>query len=183
MQARVEGYLEKIHFKEGSRIEKDVLLYTLESQQFKENVAAKMSQVAAAKSQLAKAENDLNRIRPLAEQKAVSQIDLDHAIAQYETHTEMVKAAQADLRAAEIQFGYTKILSPITGIIGKTRAKVGDFVGRSPNLTVLNTVSQIDTVLVQFFVTEVEYLLYKRYQSKSNSELDPDAEESKLDMM
>ena len=103
IRARVEGYLEDIHFKEGSRIEKGVLLYTLESQPFEENVAAKMSGVAAAKSQMAKAQSDFNGISPLAEQNAVSQSDLDSAVAQHETSIEMVKAAEANLRAAEIQ--------------------------------------------------------------------------------
>ncbi len=181
IRARVEGYLEDIHFEEGSRIEKDVLLYTLESQSFEENVAAKMSGVAAAKSQLAKAESDLNRIRPLAEQNAVSQSDLDSAVAQHETSIEVVKAAEANLRAAEIQLGYTKIYSPVFGIIGKTQAKVGDFVGRPPNTVILNTVSRIDTVLVQFFITETEYLRYSRYLSQVDT-TPKDKGEAKLEL-
>ena len=66
IRARLEGFLEGIHFEEGSRIKKDTLLYTLESQPFEADVAAKMSGVAAAKTILAKAKSDLNRIRPLA---------------------------------------------------------------------------------------------------------------------
>jgi membrane fusion protein (multidrug efflux system) len=182
IRARVEGYLEEIHFEEGSRIEKDLLLYTLESQPFEENVAAKMSGVAAAKSNLAKAQSDLNRIRPLAEQNAVSESDLDSAVAQHETSIEMVKAAEANLRAAEIQLGYTKIHSPVSGLIGKTKAKVGDFVGRAPNTVILNTVSRIDTVLVQFFITETEYLRYSRYLSKTDT-TPKDKGEAKLELI
>lgn len=182
IRARVEGYLEEIHFEEGSQIEKGILLYTLESQPFEENVAAKMSGVAAAKSNLANAESYLNRIKPLAEQNAVSQSDLDSAVAQYETAIEMVKAAEATLRAAKIQLGYTKIYSPVSGIIGKTQAKVGDFVGRAPNTVILNTVSQIDTVLVQFFITETEYLQFSRYLSKAGS-ADRNKEKSQLEMI
>ncbi len=162
IRARVEGYLEGVHFKEGSEIEKGTLLYTLESQPFEADVAAKMSTVAAAKTMLAKAESDLRRIRPLAEQKAVSESDLDAAVAQYEASVESVKATEAILRAARIQLGYTKIYSPVSGIIGRTKAKVGDFVGREPNPVILNTVSRIDTVLVQFFITETEYLHFMR---------------------
>ena len=170
IRARVEGFLEEIHFKEGSRIAKDTLLYTLESQQFEANVAAKMSGVAEAKTMLEKTKSDLSRIRPLAEQKAVSQSDLDAAVALYEAATSSVKAAEANLRAAKIQLGYTKIYSPISGIIGKTKAKVGDFVGRSPNPIILNTISRIDTVLVEFFITETQYLLLaRRYQSRDDS--------------
>ena len=170
IRARVEGFLEGIHFEEGSRVEKGALLYTLESQPFEADVAAKMSRVAEAKTRRAKAESDLNRIRPLAEQKAVSESDLDSAVAQYDASIESVKAAEANLRASKIQLGYTKIYSPISGIIGKTNAKVGDFVGRSPNPVILNTVSRVDTIRVEFFITETQYLqLARQYSAKVES--------------
>jgi len=158
----VEGFLEGIHFKEGLRVKKGELLYTLESQQFEADVAAKMSGVAGAKTVMTESETYLNRIKPLAKEKAVSQSDLDSAVAQYEVGISSVKAAKANLRAAKIQLGYTKIYSPISGIIGKTKAKVGDFVGRQPSPIILNTVSRIDTVLVQFFITESQYLMFMR---------------------
>ena len=183
IRARVEGFLEEIHFKEGSRIAKDTLLYTLESQQFDAAVAAKMSRVAEAKTMLAKAESDLNRIRPLAEEKAVSQSDLDASVAQYEAAISSVKAAQANLRASKIQLSYTKIYSPISGIIGKTKAKVGDFVGRSPNPVILNTVSRIDTILVQFFITETQYLLLARRYLSRNDSADQDRKEAHLELI
>jgi len=168
IRARVEGFLEGIHFEEGSRVEKGALLYTLESQPFETEVAAKMSMVAEAKTVLAKAVSDLNRIRPLAEQDAVSQSDLDSAVALHEAAIASVEAAEANLQAANIQLSYTKIFSPISGIIGKTKAKVGDFVGRSPNPVILNTVSQIDSVLVEFFITETQYLqIGRRYLSSA----------------
>ncbi|HSQ85898.1 MAG TPA: efflux RND transporter periplasmic adaptor subunit, partial [Desulfobacterales bacterium] len=167
IRARVEGFLTGIHFEEGSRVEKGALLYTLDSQPFEADVAAKMSKVAEAKTMEAKAKSDLDRIEPLAKEKAVSESDLDGAVARYEASVESVKAAEAILRASEIQLGYTKIYSPITGIIGKTKAKVGDFVGRSPNPVILNTVSRIDTVLVEFFITERQYLqLARRFASE-----------------
>lgn len=96
IRARVEGYLEGIHFEEGSRIKKGILLYTLESQPFEADVAAKMSMVAEAKTMLAKAESDLNRYKPLAEQKAVSESDLDAAVAVYEASIASVEAAIED---------------------------------------------------------------------------------------
>ncbi len=163
IRARVEGFLEGIYFKEGSRLVKGAKLYTVESQPFEADVAAKMSRVAEARTMLAKAQSDLNRIRPLAQQNAVSQSDLDGAVAQYEASVASVEAANANLRAAKIQLSYTKIYSPISGIIGRTRAKVGDFVGREPNPVILNVVSRIDTALVQFFITEAQYLEVARY--------------------
>lgn len=177
IRARVEGFLEGMHFQEGSSVEKGALLYTLESQPFEEKVAARMSGVAEVETMLAKAEGDLERIRPLAEINAVSKSDLDAAEATYEATLSSLEAAKATLRAAKIELSYTKILSPIDGIIGKTQAKVGDFVGREPNPVILNTVSQIDTILVTFFVTENQYLNMARHLGKPLSDR---KEESKV---
>jgi len=156
IRARVEGFLEGMHFEEGSVVEKGQLLYTLESQPFEADVAAKMSGVAEAKIRLAKA------VRPLAQRRAVSQSDLDAAVAQHDAAAASVEAAEANLRASQIQLSYTKVRSPIHGIIGMSSAKVGDFVGRSPNPVILNTVSDIETVRVQFFLTENQYLRLAR---------------------
>jgi membrane fusion protein (multidrug efflux system) len=162
IRARVEGFLEGLHFQEGGQVKKGDLLYTLESQPFEEKVAARMSAVAEVKTMLAKAKGDLDRIQPLAEINAVSQSDLDEAVAAYEATQSSLEAAKATLRAAKIELSYTKIYSPIDGIIGKTKAKVGDFVGRDPNPVILNTVSQVDTILVTFFITETQYLAVAR---------------------
>jgi len=183
ISARLEGYLEGIHFKEGSRVEKGSLLYTLESQPFEAEVAAQMSRVAEAKTAFVKAQSDLNRIRPLAEAKAVSESDLDSAVALYEASIAGVDAAKANLRAAQIQLSYTRIHSPISGIIGRTKAKVGDFVGRGPNPVILNTVSRIDTVLVQFFITETQYLMISRRLLSEPERADPDSGEPGLELI
>jgi membrane fusion protein (multidrug efflux system) len=180
IRARVEGFLEGIHFEEGSRVEKGALLYTLESQPFEADVAAKMSRVAEANTRRAKAKSDLDRIEPLAKEKAVSESDLDSAVAQHDASMESVKAAKANLRASNIQLGYTKIYSPISGIIGKTKAKVGDFVGRSPNPVILNTVSSIDTVLVEFFITETQYLELAR---NLLSKVEPDVQNARKESL
>jgi membrane fusion protein (multidrug efflux system) len=163
IRARVEGFLEGLHFQEGGNVKKGDLLYTLESQPFEEKVSTRMSALAETETMLAKAKGDLGRIKPLAEINAVSKSDLDEAVAAYEAGLSSVEAAKATLRAAKIELSYTKILSPIDGIIGKTKAKVGDFVGRDPNPVILNTVSQVDTILVTFFITETQYLEVARH--------------------
>ena len=166
IRARVEGFLKGIHFREGSAVKAGDLLYIIESQPFEAEVASKQGLLAEANTMLVKAKRDLERYRPLAEQKAVSQSDLDGAVASYEAAQASVEAAQANVRAAEIQMGYTRIYSPINGIIGKTEAKVGDFVGRDPNPVILNMVSNTDSVLVEFFLTETQYLGIARHIAK-----------------
>ncbi len=166
IRARVEGFLKGIHFKEGSKVKAGDLLYIIESQQFEAEVASKKGLLAEANTMLVKAKRDLDRYRPLAEQKAISQSDLDGAVASYDAAQASMEAAQANVRAAEIQMGYTRIYSPISGIIGKTEAKVGDFVGRDPNPVILNMVSNTDSVLVEFFLTETQYLGYARHMAE-----------------
>ncbi len=169
IRARVEGFLEGVHFQEGSRIKKGDLLYTLESQPFEEKVATRMSSVAEVKTMMAKNKGDLDRIEPLAKINAVSKSDLDSAQATYDASLSELEAAQANLRAAKIELSYTKIKSPIDGIIGKTQAKVGDFVGKDPSPVILNTVSQVNTILVTFYITETQYLQYARHVIKAGS--------------
>ena len=118
--------------------------------------------LAEAQTMLAKARADLDRIRPLAEMRAVSQQDLDAAVAQYEAATGSVQASEAQLEQADIELGYTRIHSPIDGRIGLTQAKVGEFVGRSPNPVVLNFVSQTDPIRVRFAIDERRYLRFAR---------------------
>ncbi len=172
VRARVPGFLEGIHFKEGGRVKKGQLLYTIESQQYEAQAAAQLSKLAEAKTNLAHAKSELARIKPLAENNAVSKSDLDAAIANYDAAKAMVEAAKANLKAANIQLSYTKVRSHIDGIIGKTKAKVGSFVGQSPNPVILNVVSKIDTMLVEFYLTEADYLkIFKEvFQNKKKNE-------------
>ncbi|WP_186755611.1 efflux RND transporter periplasmic adaptor subunit [Echinicola salinicaeni] len=162
VRTRVEGFLEELEFKEGSRVKKGQHLYTVDPQVYQQKVLAQKSLVAASEVEVINAENNLKRIKPLAEINAVSQRELDESEAYYQGALDKYKAAQAELRMAEIELGYTRITSPIDGIIGKSEAKIGEFVGRSPNPVILNTVSKIDSVHVRFFISENDYLLLAR---------------------
>jgi len=159
----VEGYLEGIHFNEGFKVKKGQLLYTIDSQPFEAEVAASQSQLAETKTMLVKSKAEYNRYKPLVKTNAVSRSDYDAVKAQYEAAVSSVEAAEANLRLAKIKLSYTRIKSPINGIIGKTQAKVGEFVGRDPNPVILNTVSRLDTIRVEFFISENQYLGLARY--------------------
>ena len=163
IRARVEGFLTGIHFEEGYEVKKGQLLYSIDPQPFLAAEAEAMGKLAEAQTLLVKAKSDLDRIQPLAEINAVSQADLDFAVAQHGASEAHVEAAEAALRAVRIQLGYTKMYSPLKGIIGRTQAKIGDFVGREPNPVVLNTVSNIESVQVRFFLTEYEYIFLTKY--------------------
>ncbi len=173
VRARVEGFLEDIHFNEGRKVSKGQLLYTIDAQPFQAAVAEAKSGLAEAKISLVKAENDYARIKPLADVNAVSKSDLDAAIAEKGAAEAAVQAAEANVRMAEIQMSYTKIQSPIDGLIGKTGARVGEFVGREPNPVILNTVSRIDTMRVDFYITENDYLRFARLAQKEKKQNTP----------
>ncbi len=162
IRARVDGVLEEIHFLEGRQVEKGQLLYVIDPAPFQSKVVEAQGRLAEAETLLAKSKSDLERIRPLAEIDAVSKQDLDGAIAQFEAAQASQQSAKAQVEQAEIQLGYTRIHSPISGRIGITEAKVGEYVGREPNPVVLNFVSKNDPIRVRFSINEREYLRFSR---------------------
>ena len=162
IRARVDGVLEEIHFLEGRRVEKGQLLYVIDPLPYQTSVVEAEGRVAEARTRLAKAQSDLERIRPLAEMDAVSQQDLDSAVAQFEAAQGALQAAEAQLKQANIQLGYTRITAPTDGSIGITEARVGEYVGREPNPVVLNVLSQTDPIRVRFSINEREYLRFQR---------------------
>jgi membrane fusion protein (multidrug efflux system) len=181
IRARVDGVLEEMHFREGRPVRKGQLLYVIDPTPFQSKVVEAEGRLAEARTNLAKADSDLDRIRPLAEMKAVSQQDLDAAVAQFEAAQGALQAARAQVEQANIQLGYTRITAPIDGLIGITQAKVGEYVGREPNPVVLNFVSQTDPIRVRFSINEQEYLRFSRALSRSLRQLDQE-EASKDDL-
>ena len=167
IRARVDGVLEEIHFLEGRDVKKGQLLYVIDPTPFRAQVVEARGRLAEAETRLAKAASDLERIRPLAEMDAISKQDLDAAVAQFEAAEGSRQAAKAQVDQAEIQLGYTRITAPVDGLIGITQAKVGEYVGRSPNPVVLNVVSQTDPIRVRFSINEREYLRFRREFAQS----------------
>lgn len=162
IRARVEGFLETVDFQGGTFVKKGDLLYTIDPQPFQAKLVAAQSQLAAAQTMLAKSAADLGRIKPLAEMQAVSQQDLDAAVAQEAAARAGVDAAEAGVELAQIELSYCRMYAPIDGLIGLTKAKPGEFVGREPNPVVLNTLSDIDPIRVRFSISEREYLALAR---------------------
>ena len=171
IRARVDGFLEKISFDEGSRVRKGQLLYSIDPEPFQAEVAAQQSLLAEAQTMMVNARNELDRYIPLAEMNAVSKSDLDAAQASFDAATANVEAARANLKQAQIRLGYCSITAPINGQIGATNAREGEYVGRSPNPVILTTLSRIDTIRVQFSISETKYLqLARAYASNRSAE-------------
>jgi len=161
IRARVEGYLVSVNFTEGSFVKKGQLLYKIDPQPLQSALAQAQANLDTARARLDKTNNDVNRYKPLAEQKAVSQQELDNALSAQEAAQFQVTAYDAQVDKAKLDLAYTTITSPLDGIIGTTQKKVGALVGRGEN-TLLNTISQVNPILFRCAIAEAEYLRLAR---------------------
>lgn len=166
IRARVAGWLEGLHFQEGAQVKEGTLLYTIDPTELSQQVAQAEAKVAQSSTLMARAQADVDRYEPLAAAGAVSKRELEIAVAELNARREQVTADKAALRIAQTDLGYATIKAPITGTIGLSAARVGDFVGQPPNPIILNTISNIDSVRVRFSLTESEYLELARRMSQ-----------------
>ncbi|MGZ8533659.1 MAG: efflux RND transporter periplasmic adaptor subunit [Candidatus Binatia bacterium] len=161
IRARVEGYVASVNFTEGSFVKKGQLLYKIDPQQLEAALAQAQANMATAQARLDKTNNDVARYKPLAEQKAVSQQELDNALSAQEAARFQVTAYDALVAKAKLELAYTTVTSPVDGLIGTTQKKVGALVGRGEN-TLLNTISQVNPILFRCAIAEAEYLRLAR---------------------
>jgi membrane fusion protein (multidrug efflux system) len=169
IRVRVEGYLASVNFTEGSFVTKGQLLYKIDPQQFQEALAQAQGNVATARAALEKTNNDVARYKPLAQQQAVSQQELDNALSAQQAAKAQVAVYDALVAKAKLDLAYTSITSPVDGLIGTTQKKVGALVGRGEN-TLLNTISQVNPILFRCAIAEAEYLRLSRLgMGKDNS--------------
>ena len=160
VRARVEGYLEQMLFAEGTYVTKNQVLFVINQDQYRAKADKARAQLKKDEAQAQKAKRDLERIRPLYEQNAASQLDLDNATAAYETAEASVAMSSADLDQAELELGYTIVRSPLAGHISERHVDLGTLVGPSGK-SLLATVVKSDTVLVDFSMTALDYLKSK----------------------
>ena len=160
VRARVEGYLERILFEEGTFVRRGQTLFVIDPQVYRARVQKARAQLTKARANARKAERDLARITPLYQQNAASQLDLDNAEAARESALAEEHVAAADLTQAELTLSYTAVQSPISGYISQRSADIGTLVGPSGK-SLLATVVKSDTVLVDFSMTALDYLRSK----------------------
>lgn len=160
VRARVEGYLEKMLFEEGTYVKKNQVLFIINPDQYRAKVDKARAQLKKDEAQAQKAERDLERIKPLHEQNAASRLDLDNAVAAYETAKAAVAMSRADLAQAELELGYTTVRSPLSGHISERNVDLGTLVGPGAK-SLLATIVKSDTVLIDFSMTALDYLKSK----------------------
>ena len=167
---RVDGVIESLNFKEGSLVHKGQLLYTIDPLPFQTKVSEAEGQLAESQARLAKTKSDYEMMEPLAKMNAISQRELIGARSAYNASVAGIKAASANLKNSKIELSYSKIVAPISGLIGISKVRVGDYV-RPGALSVLNTISDLGDVRVRFTMSEQEYLRIFKELAKKDSGL------------
>ena len=165
VRARVEGYLEEMMFEEGKKVYKDQPLFMINQAQYKARADKADALLKKHTAQEAKASRDVERLRPLYEQHAASQLDLDNAIAAYESAHAEVVMSRADLAQANLELSYTLVRSPIEGYISERYVDIGTLVGPGAK-SLLATIVESDTLQVDFSLTALDYLRSQRRNVK-----------------
>jgi membrane fusion protein (multidrug efflux system) len=155
IRPQVSGYLLKQNYKEGHFVKRGDVLFEIDPRTFQAELDQAKGRLDQAKAQAGKAEQDVRRYTPLAEQSAISRQELDDAIQADLAAKAAVTTAEAAVARAQLDLGFTRITSPIDGISGIAEVQLGDLVGPSNLLT---TVSSVDPIKVYFPASEQEYL-------------------------
>lgn len=164
IQARVEGFLESIDYREGTVVRKGDVLFQMDRKPFQASLDAARAELQAQQARLATASANLKRVGPLAAEDALSQKDLDDATGAKDAAAAAVEAARSRVLQAEINLSYTTIRSPLDGVTSFARKQPGSFVSPGPD-SLLTYVSALDPMRVNFSVSENTQLQINRLLS------------------
>ncbi len=157
VRARVEAFVDKILFTEGTEVKEGDPLFKLDDRPYQEQLAAANGMLAEAKAALNKYEKDVARLKPLAEKRAVPQQDLDNAVASVDVGKASVLSAEARVQSAQLNVSYCDVRASLSGLIGATAVQIGELVGKGQP-TLLATISKLDPIWFYCNVSEVSYL-------------------------
>jgi membrane fusion protein (multidrug efflux system) len=157
IRSRVEGFLEKRLYTEGSMVKEGDVLFQMDQKPFQADLRAAKAELAQQQARLENAEANLKRVKPLAEKNAVSQKDLDDAIGTYRSSAAAVEAAKAKVVQAELSLSYTTITSPVTGLSSFAVKQEGAYIGFGSD-SLLTYIAQLNPMWVEFSISENQIL-------------------------
>lgn len=166
VRARVEGYLDKIHFIEGAMVQEGDLLFTIDDQPLRAKLDEARAQLAISEAELKLAEATKTRRESALRDRAVSEVSVIDARAQLGKAQAGVRAAKAAMRTAELNLSYTRITAPISGRIGRNLVDVGNLVGAQER-TELTTIVRSDLIYAYFTISEREWVRYQASRSST----------------
>lgn len=171
VRARVEAFVDKVLFTEGSEVKEGDPLFALDKKPFEERLAAAKGMLAEAKAALNKYQKDVDRLTPLAAKRAIPQQDLDNAVASVDVGNANVLSAEARVVSAEIDLGYCNVKAPRAGLIGAKQVSEGSLVGKGEP-TLLATISQLDPIWFYCNVGEAQYLRARTESRRTDKNLE-----------
>src|SRR5580704_11550162 len=155
IQPQVSGYLTNQDYREGSVVHIGDILFEIDPRPFQATLDQAEGQLAQAQAQLGLADINAKRDTPLAKAGAIAQSQLDNDVQQQAAQSAAVRTAEANVEQAQLNLGFTKVRSLVTGIAGQAQTQVGNLVSPSATLT---SVSQVNPIKVYFSISEQEYL-------------------------
>ncbi len=163
VRPRVSGFVETIHFKDGQIVKAGDLLFTLDPRPFLLSVDSAKAEIARSNAQVALAENEVERARPLVKSGAVTERDFDQRRANLSVTKAALQSAEAALKSAELNLEWSKVVAPIAGRISDRKVDSGNLVGGGTNgPTLLATIVTVDPIHFVFDVSETDFLRYSR---------------------
>jgi membrane fusion protein (multidrug efflux system) len=152
--ARVSGYLDRIAYLEGELVKEGQLLFQLDPKPFQAQLEAARGELQAQQARFTTAQANLGRVKPLAEQNALSRADLDRAQGEFDSAKAAVFSAQAKVTEAELNLGYATIRSPVTGLASRALQRQGAFINSMSDSANLTYVAAVDPIWVTFSVSQ-----------------------------
>jgi RND family efflux transporter MFP subunit len=175
VRARVQGFLEKINFKDGAHVKAGDVLFEIDPKQYQAEYDRCEASLAEAKAKAKRTEADFSRAKELMPKNAIAQSDYDLAASSYAEALASVRMAEANVRAAKLNLDYTKVVAPISGRASRRLVDVGNLVGATDK-TLLTTIVNDDSIYVYANVSESDFLAlmrqYPRGRDKSPSKDD-----------
>ena len=164
VRARVTGIVEKRLYEEGATVKAGQPLFQIDPRPYQAQLASAEAEIARAQAEKSRAEREVQRLRPLAERKAIGQKEADDAQSQAELATAAIKNAEAKAIEARLNLSYTRVTAPISGITDRAEVSEGSLA--NANQTLLTKISQLDPIWVTFSISENERLKLQRARAE-----------------
>lgn len=167
VRARVSGILTHQHYKEGDKVKAGALLFTIDPMAYDIALNQARASLAQEQANLERAQRDAARLKPLIEQRAISQKEYDDASSALKMSEAMTAASLAKVREAELNVAYTRVTAPIAGVTGRAQQSEGSLVTPLGDAGLLTTVSVTDPLWVRFSLSESETLQLRKTSDKT----------------